>query len=237
MDTPGCPAATVERRRNVDDPGVYRMTPHETSPGLPRDPNHIQFYRSTHHRDETQLPDKGSGEQQETDNPPGPLWTTDQPPAEPGSYQQRWVTSITPARALPETSEALTRHPPTPSMDEETRPLSHNDRHARRLNHRTRRRSHARSSVEVTNRGHHRRKGTNVPKYLFQFTIHIRLHGQGHHPMFISRRRTSRDWLFIFEISPWIDLWSHNSGQIKLSKSPPPPNDWDIRAQYVLGPG
>ena len=35
-------------------------------------PNHIQFYRSTHHRDETQLPDEGSGEQQETDNPPGP---------------------------------------------------------------------------------------------------------------------------------------------------------------------
>ena len=57
------------------------------------------------------------------------------------------------ARALPETSEALTRHPPTPSMDEETRAPSHNNRHARRLNHRTLRRSHARSSVEVTNRG------------------------------------------------------------------------------------
>ena len=55
IDTPGCPAATAERRRNADDPGVCRTAPLKTNPGL------TPQLRPTHHCDETQLPGKGSG--------------------------------------------------------------------------------------------------------------------------------------------------------------------------------
>ena len=172
--------------------------------------------RPTHHRDETQLADEGPGEQQETDHPPGPLeWRTSlwlslvrissveqQALLRSGHYRRRprhWQDTHRRWMRKPR------RHNYRPCRGVYHQWLSHNDRHARRLNHRTLRRSHAKSSVEVTNRGHHRRKGTNVPKHLF----HIRQHEQGHRPMFISHRRTGQDQQFIFEINPWIDLRSH----------------------------
>ena len=203
------PSSKLGDAPSADGPGEHQKGPLETSLGHPSAPHP----RPIHQREETHPSDEGSGKPEANGVPSTPLRTTYQTTEDTGPWEQPWTTGSPPAWTPPGVTEAPTNNPPTPSMAAESQDP--------RLSAQPGRSPPVVASSQPT---HQEWQGTNILEHPTKFNVYIRLCGQGRRPMDNSHRRGGRPGSSSSRSVPGsISGVTPNSGQIKLSKSPPPP--------------